>query len=144
LDAGADTIEHCTFYTERGPEPNDALLRRLAVSGVTISPSFGRLPDYPVTPQFAANRPIVFGAWRRLYELGATLVAGTDAGIIAAKPHDVLPYAFGDLIECGTTPVEGLRALTVGAAKACCVAGHKGRLAPRFDADIIAVDGDPL
>jgi imidazolonepropionase-like amidohydrolase len=145
LDAGVDTIEHCTFYSRnRRPEPDEALLARLASSGVAISPTIGRLPDHPLPPDLAANRPVVFGAWRRLHELGATLVAGTDAGIGPAKPHDVLPYAFGDLLECGASPVEGLRALTTIAARACGVADRKGRLAPGFDADVIAVDGDPL
>jgi imidazolonepropionase-like amidohydrolase len=143
LDAGVDSIEHCTFYTHNArPEPNEALLQRLAASGVPISPSIGRLPDSPPWP--AADRGIVFGAWRRLHELGATIVAGTDAGIGPDKPHDVLPYALGDLIECGLTPFDALRALTTVAAKVCGVAPRKGRLAPGFDADIIAVNGDPF
>jgi imidazolonepropionase-like amidohydrolase len=145
LDARVDTIEHCSFYSRNHrPEPDDALLARLASSPVVIAPTLGRLPDPPPTPEFVANRPIVLAAWRRLHEQGATLVAGTDAGIVPAKPHDVLPYAFGDLIECGTSPVDGLRALTTIAASACGVADHKGRLAPGFDADILAVNGDPL
>jgi imidazolonepropionase-like amidohydrolase len=145
LEAGVDSIEHCSFYTHNArPEPNETLLERLAASGVPISPTIGRLPDYPLPPDLAANRGIMFGAWRRLHELGATLVAGTDAGIGPHKPHDVLAYALGDLLECGHTPDDGLRALTTVAAKACGVGDHKGRLAPGFDADIIAVNGDPL
>jgi imidazolonepropionase-like amidohydrolase len=56
----------------------------------------------------------------------------------------VLPYALGDLIKCGNNPVDGLRALTTVAARVCGVGDRKGRLAPGFDADIIAVNGDPL
>jgi imidazolonepropionase-like amidohydrolase len=145
LDAGVDSIEHCTFSTQRArPEPNEGLLQRLAASGVAISPSIGRLPDHPIPPDQATGWTIVLGAWGRLHELGAPLVAGTDAGIGAHKPHDVLPYALVDLIQCGNIPVEGLRALTTVAAKVCGVADRKGRLAPGFDADIIAVNGDPL
>jgi imidazolonepropionase-like amidohydrolase len=145
LDAGADTIEHCSFIAPSGrPEPDEALLARLASSDVVISLTGGQLPDHPVSPEFAAAFSILFEAWRRLHEMGATLVAGTDAGIVPAKPHDVLPYAFGDLIECGASPVQALRALTTVAARACGVADRKGRLAAGFDADIIAVDGDPL
>jgi imidazolonepropionase-like amidohydrolase len=102
------------------------------------------LPAYPPPPNLAANRPILFGAWRRLKQLGATLVVGTDAGIGPGKPHDVLAYALGDLIDSGHTPIGGLRALTTVAAQVCGVADHKGRLARGFDADIIAVNGDPL
>jgi imidazolonepropionase-like amidohydrolase len=145
LDAGVDTIEHCTFYSHNArPEPDEALLAQLASSGVTIAPTIGRRPDHPLPPEFAANFSRVFGAWRRLHELGATLVAGTDAGVAPAKPHDVLPYAFGDLIKCGVSAIDGLRALTTTAARACGVADQKGRLAPGCDADVIAVNGDPL
>jgi imidazolonepropionase-like amidohydrolase len=140
-----DSIEHCTFTTQGAlPEPNEALLQRLAASGVAISPSIGRLPDHPIPPDVAAGWAVVLGAWGRLHELGAPLVAGTDAGIGPHKPHDVLPYALSDLIQCGNTPVDGLRALTTVAAKVCGVADRKGRLAPGYDADIIAVNGDPL
>jgi imidazolonepropionase-like amidohydrolase len=109
-----------------------------------ISPTVGSLPDPLPSPAFAATWPIVIGAWRRLHQLGATLVAGTDAGIVPGKPHDVLPYAFSELTTCGMTPHEALCALTAVAARACGVADRKGRLAPGFDADILAVAGDPL
>jgi imidazolonepropionase-like amidohydrolase len=145
LDAGVDSIEHCTFLNEQAlPEPNEALLQRLAASGVAISPTIGRLPDDPTPPDQAAGWTVVLGAWGRLHELGAPVVAGPDTGIGPHKPHDVLPYALGDLIRCGITAVEGLRALTTVAAKVCGVAARKGRLSPGFDADIIAVNGDPL
>jgi imidazolonepropionase-like amidohydrolase len=144
LDAGADSIEHCTFHTKNGPEPKESLLGRLASSGAVISATFGRLPDYPRPPELTAWRAALMPAFRRLNELGATVVAGTDAGIVPAKSHGVLPHAFGDLIESGMSPVQALHSLTVVAAEACGVADRKGRLAPGFDADIIAVAGDPL
>jgi imidazolonepropionase-like amidohydrolase len=145
LDAGVDSIEHCTFTTQGAlPEPNEVLLQRLAAGGVAISPTIGQLPAYPIPPDQEAGWTIVRKAWGRLHELGAPLVAGPDAGIGPHKPHDVLPNALGDLIQCGITPVDGLRALTTVAAKVCGVADRKGRLAPGYDADIIAVNGDPL
>jgi imidazolonepropionase-like amidohydrolase len=44
----------------------------------------------------------------------------------------------------GATPLEALRASTSLAATACRVGDRKGRIAPGFDADLVAVDGDPL
>jgi imidazolonepropionase-like amidohydrolase len=41
------------------------------------------------------------------------------------------------------TPAEALRAMTSRAA-AVCGLDRKGRLAPGYDADILAVDGNPL
>ncbi len=145
LDAGADTIEHCTFYTRQArPDPPEPLLDRLASSGVAISATLGRLPGYPLTADQTANASVLVGARRRLYQLGATLIAGSDAGITPAKPHDVLSYAFADLIEIGLDPFDALRALTSGPARACGLGQRKGRLAPGFDADIIAIAGNAL
>jgi imidazolonepropionase-like amidohydrolase len=145
LDAGADSIEHCTFFTANGrAEPPAPLLERLAASGVTISATIGRRPDLPQLPIAEANEPTLTAARRRLHELGALVVAGTDAGVIEAKPHDVLPFALGDLVESGLSPIDGLRTLTSVAADACGRGDRAGRLAAGYPADVIAVDGDPL
>jgi imidazolonepropionase-like amidohydrolase len=145
LDAGADSIEHCTFITNGlRSDPPDELIERLAASDVVISATLGRLPDRPLSPVVAANLPILNAARRRLHERGATIVVGTDAGINEVKPHDVLPHAISDLLESGMSPIEALRALTSVAARALSVGDHKGRLAAGCDADLIAVDGDPL
>jgi imidazolonepropionase-like amidohydrolase len=42
------------------------------------------------------------------------------------------------------TPAEALRAMTSRAAAVCGLDDRKGRLAPGYDADILAVDGNPL
>jgi imidazolonepropionase-like amidohydrolase len=41
-------------------------------------------------------------------------------------------------------PLDALRAVTSVAAEVCGLASRKGRLAPGFDADLVAVAGDPL
>jgi imidazolonepropionase-like amidohydrolase len=76
--------------------------------------------------------------------LGAPVVAGTDAGIGPVKPHGVLPHALPTLHQVGLTPVDALRAITSGAAQVCGLGARKGRIAPGYDADLLAVDGDPL
>lgn len=145
IDAAVDTIEHCTFFTRSGRcEPPDELIVRLAASGIVVSATVGRLPHVPLPPLIAANLPVIRESQRRLHELGAPIVAGTDAGINGAKPHDVLPHAMTEFVASGMTPIESLQALTSGAARALAVDRHKGRLAAGFDADMIAVDGDPI
>lgn len=145
LDAGADSIEHCSFAAASGrSEPVDEVLERLAASGVAVSASLGRMPDEPIPPIVEANLPIMANTFRRLHEMGATIVVGTDAGISPAKPHDVLGHALGELAECGIAGVSALSALTAVAAKVCGLQDSKGRLAPGFDADLLAVRGDPL
>lgn len=145
LDAGADSIEHCTFMTASGRcEPVDSLLDRLAACDVAVSATVGRLTNVPLPPMIANNVDAIVEARRQLHARGATLVAGSDAGIDPSKPHDVLPNALSDFVRCGMTAIEGLSALTTVGAKVCGVADRKGTLAAGFDADLVAVAGDPL
>ena len=72
------------------------------------------------------------------------MIIGTDAGINVIKPHDVLPYAIAQAAEVAMGPLAALRMATATAAAACGLAAVKGRLAPGYDADILAIDGDPL
>ena len=145
IDAGVDTIEHCTFMNaESNPNPDSELLARLASSGIALSATFGHCPDGPAPPPVIRQiTPAVRAAQTIVRELGGKIVVGTDAGITTAKPHDVAPLAIHDLISIGMTPLEALAAMTSGGADALGLAA-KGRLTPGADADVIAVDGDPL
>ena len=145
IDAGVDTIEHCTFFTSRERcEPPAGLIDRLAASQIVISATVGRLAHVPLPPVPAANQDALRDSRQRLHERGATLVAGTDAGIDKAKPHDVLPHAMDEFVASGMTPIDALRALTTVAARALSLERQKGRLARGFDADMVVVAGDPL
>jgi imidazolonepropionase-like amidohydrolase len=97
-----------------------------------------------VPPQIASRMAGLIATRRRLYESGAMLVPGSDAGVTPAKPHDVLPFAPGDMAAAGLSPAEILRAMTSRAAQACGLGHRKGRIAPGFDADILAINGNPL
>jgi imidazolonepropionase-like amidohydrolase len=80
----------------------------------------------------------------RLHRAGAQILAATDAGIGPPKPHDVLPYGIELLGQIGLSNYEALRSATVEAARVCGLADRKGRVAPGLDADVVALDGDPL
>ena len=75
--------------------------------------------------------------------MGGTVVVGTDAGIDIAKLHDVLPYAMDELMLGGMTAADALRSMTGDAARAIGLGDRVGRLLPGFDADVVAVNGDP-
>lgn len=144
IDAGVDSIEHCTFLNENlEPKPDPELLERLARSGIALSATFGRCPDGPPPPPMVvAAEPALRAAKAAVRELGGKIVVGTDAGINLMKPHDVAPHAIHNLIAIGMTPVEALAAMTSGGADALGLPG-KGRLSAGADADMIAVNGDP-
>jgi imidazolonepropionase-like amidohydrolase len=146
VTAGVDGIEHATFMTADGVDAPEAVIRAIAAQRIAVGWTVGRDPgaDEPVYPQIAIRMAGLSAGRRRLYESGAVIVAGSDAGVSPAKPHDVLPYAPEDMAAAGLSPAEILWALTSRAAQACGLGHRKGRIAAGFDADLLAIDGDPL
>ncbi len=144
LQAGFDGVEHASFLTPRGPEPDPQVIEALAASGTFVSACIpGTVPGIPLPPIIAAIEGKVRTLLQSLIESGARIVIGPDAGIAPHKPHHVLPYAIADMAQF-MGAAAALSASTYHAAAACNLAGRKGRLAPGFDADILAVDGNPL
>ena len=101
------------------------------------------MPGIPLPPIIAAMADRVGALMRSLIDGGTRVVIGPDAGIGPHKPHHVLPYAIADMAQF-LGNAGALSASTYHAAAACNLADRKGRLAPGFDADIFAVDGNPL
>jgi len=144
--AGVDGIEHATFMTADGVDAPETVIRAIAARRIAVGWTVGRDPAQPgaAPPQIASRMAALITARRRLYESGALLVPGSDAGVTPAKPHDVLRFAPDDMAAAGLSPVEILWAMTSRAAQACGLGHRKGRIAAGFDADILAVDGNPL
>ena len=144
VDAGVDTIEHCTFINpELDPDPDPALLERLAASGIELSATIGECPAAPPPPPIIAElRPKIQRVHAKLREMGVQIVVGTDAGINLAKPHDVARHAISVLTDMGMSPIEALHAMTEAGADAID-RPDKGRIAVGAAADLIAVPGDP-
>ncbi|WIV53530.1 amidohydrolase family protein [Amycolatopsis nalaikhensis] len=146
LAAGVDGMEHVSFWSADGVDVREDLMAAIAERRVTVGATLGMVPVPGLTPPEAivSRLPAMMGNLRRLHELGAPFVAGTDAGIAPVKPHGVLTTAPAMLRDLGLGPAEALRAVTSVAAGVCGLGHRKGRLAQGFDADVIAVDGDPL
>jgi len=144
--AGVDGIEHATFMTADGVDAPEAVIRDIVSRQIAVGCTVGIDPAQagPPMPQIARRLASMGAARRRLYESGAVLVAGSDAGVSPAKPHDVLRFAPADLASAGLGPAEILCAMTSRAAQACGLGHRKGRIASGFDADILAIDGNPL
>lgn len=167
LDVGADGLEHVS-YLERAatdvPEGVAALtsfgateadLERLASSGTAVCPTIGGLGKQmlslvppAVTSMLAASgltiedvvesRRVLI---RRMHQAGVKLVGGMDAGISPPKAHG--NYAESILDMSDVMPASrALAASTSIAAEAVGLRDRKGRLAARFDADLVVVGGD--
>ena len=73
---------------------------------------------------------------------GAKLVFSTDA-TAGAHGHNAEEF-LGRVEHCGQTPMAALVSANAVAAQAIGMGERLGRLAPGYEADIIAIDGDPL
>ena len=144
--AGVDGLEHVTFWTKDGVDAPAHLIQLIADQRIIVGATVGMVPVPGVAPPpaVAARIPRIAAAMRRLHEAGAPMVAGTDAGIAPVKPHDAVRHAPAMLRQLGFGQAEALRAITSAAAGVCGLGHRKGRIAPGFDADILAVDGDPI
>lgn len=143
-DAGFDTVEHATFFTQDGVEFDPSIVERMVARGTFVSFTPGRVPGAPSPPPAIAQRmPQIIENGLQAHRLGVRFVIGPDGGIGPGKPHDVLPYAIEQLSAYGLSATDALRSATSIAADALGLAGRKGRVAAGADADLLVVNGDP-
>lgn len=146
VTAGVDGLEHASFWSEAGVDDPGDMVERILEKRIVVGATVGLVPVPGVRPplEILKRMPLVMANTRRMQRAGVRVVAGTDAGIAPVKPHDVLRYAMPQLIEFGMSAAEALRTITSVAAEVCGVGDCKGRLAVGHDADILAVQGNPL
>jgi len=144
--AGADGLEHVSFWTEDSVDAPAELIQLIADRRTVVGLTVGMVPvpGLKTPPVVRARIPLIVANMRRMYEAGAVMAAGSDAGIGPVKPHDVVRYAPAMLRELGIGQAEVLRTMTSVAAGVIGLGHRKGRVVPGFDADILAVDGDPI
>jgi imidazolonepropionase-like amidohydrolase len=138
--AGVDGIEHCTFLSESGigapPDIVEAIVARGVWCGLTIPREVPEMPEDIAVLVHDLRRTI-----RQLMDSGAHVALSTDAGVHPEKTHDVLPLELADLSRHGFTAAEVLTGATAAAAASCGLGRRKGRIAPGYDADLLAVAG---
>jgi len=156
--AGFDGIEHGLFLTADGFKQDPAVVDQLVARGVVVSVTAAQSrplgqPPPEMEPgselakrfeEIAKQLKVLVAGVLRLRAAGVPITISSDAGIGPHKPHDVLRWGPQVLTSAGFTGAEALRAVTSVAATACRVGDRKGRIAPGYDADLLAVDGDPL
>jgi len=82
LQAGFDGVEHASFLTPGGPQPDPRVIEALAASGTFISTCIpGTVPGIPLPPIIAAIMDGARALMGSLIEGGTRVVIGPDAGI---------------------------------------------------------------
>ncbi|HEY4649045.1 MAG TPA: amidohydrolase family protein, partial [Gemmatimonadales bacterium] len=112
------------------------------------------LTDIPLIERHWGSRGQGAYAFKSLRRLGTQLVFGSDVPVASLDPREGIYAALERRAEDGTPPrgwrtqekldlSETIAAYTVNAAAAAGWAAHRGRLAPGFDADLVAWSFDP-
>lgn len=145
--AGVDGIEHCTCLSGGAMVVPVDLMDALAEADIAVCHTLGSTQTPPPHIREAFERmgmslAAKINAVGRMYDHGVRAVSGTDGGIGAGKAHGITAHALADMVEAGMPNSVVLASATSEAARACGVA--KGSLKPGWDADVIAVRGDPM
>ncbi|MFF7262240.1 amidohydrolase family protein [Streptomyces sp. NPDC008159] len=143
VEAGVDTIEHCTWMTSNGFDLRQDVLKRIIDDGIAICPAVS--PHWQMLPRlFGEERAAaMFDLVRQMAEAGARLIAGTDAGVQRAGFDGLVP-ALSFYAHLGLPNSKILDMATADAADALGLGEATGRIAPGFRADLLVIDGDPL
>jgi imidazolonepropionase-like amidohydrolase len=144
--AGVDSIEHGTFMDE----PDMKLMKERGTwyvptvfAGQTVSANAkvpGTYPPQVVTKALNVG-PKILDTLGRAYRYGVKIAFGTDAGVY---PHGDNAKEFAYMVQAGMPPLEAIRAATLNAAELLRHADTLGQVAKDYQADLIAVKGDPL
>ena len=140
LDGGCDSIEH-------GLELDDAAVAQMVKQGTwlcaTITPYYKLwAPEGTPAGQRDRKRAEVHGpSFRRAVKAGVKIAFGTDTGV---SPHGENAKEFVYMVDAGMPPLEAIRAATLHAAELIGRKEQLGSVEPGFQADLIAVEGDPL
>jgi imidazolonepropionase-like amidohydrolase len=157
IEAGLDQVEHVNFLHPDGSRVfDDRLAEQIVARGIVVSPTIQTTyrelealeakgehlteEERQLRDAFRYKIETKLEFVRRFHELGAQIVAGTDA-----------IQRFGDfalglelLHRAGLSPMEVIGSATRLAAKAIGMEGEVGAIAPGQHADLIYIDGDPL
>jgi imidazolonepropionase-like amidohydrolase len=149
LEAGVRTIEHGTYLDEEACQA----MRETGVILVPTRTAFQETLSGTTLPPFALAKLRAIAdrhaqAVTLAHEQGVTIAMGTDISISGAE----LANSWGRngrelplLVQAGLTPLEAIQAATAnGPLTLGPQAPRSGRLADRYDADLITLDADPV
>ena len=144
--AGVRSIEHGTFLSEK-------TLQMMKENNVWFVPTYSALADMSDTGgdyddpglQIRARfmMPQLRVAIQRAIKIGVKFATGADTEYSrrsVARVSGEIAY----LVDAGLSQLAAIQAATIGGAELLGIAAKTGALEPGLEADLIAVDGNPL
>ena len=143
--AGADTLEHAT-------DMDAATIRQMADRKVWYVPTIDHNRYYADNVQLLGFAPGSLKSLNNFIERNlATARLAFRAGVRFAMGSDAVRSMFGEntrelawFVKAGMTPEQALKTATVSAAEALGMGTRLGALKAGYEADVVAVEGDPL
>jgi imidazolonepropionase-like amidohydrolase len=139
LDAGADSIEHGSGFTEE-------LIAQAKRQGAFWCPTLSVFEYYNAKapePQSGRILEIEYGALKRAYKSGMKIVLGTDTGSMPWEFDQAKDFEYF-VKRAGFSPMDAIKAGTSVAAELLGQSDQIGMLRPGMLADIVAVPDNPL
>jgi imidazolonepropionase-like amidohydrolase len=142
VEAGIRTIEHAATADERDVET-------MLDAGCWVVGTFSILFHPSGIERGDAHDPAVLDALRIAREtvserMEATLASGLRFALGTDSMHGLMPFEVQTAIRFGVAPKDALLAATARGAEVLRIADRTGTLEPGKDADLIALDGNPL
>src|SRR5262249_47565611 len=146
IRAGVTSVEHGTYM-------DDVAISLFKEHGTWYVPTISagkfvadkaKEPGYfppAIRPKALAIGPLIQSTFAKAYAAGVKIAFGTDTGV---SPHGENAKEFVYMVEAGMPPLETIRAATLHAADLIGRKEQLGSVEPGFQADLIAVEGDPL
>ena len=143
--AGADSVEHASFLNDDvinlAKERGTTFVMDIYVTEHILSEGekSGVLPESLDKEREVGQ--IQRESFRKAHNAGVEIVFGTDSGVY---PHGDNARQLLRMVAFGMTPAEVIRSATVRAADLLGVGDQVGRITEGLQADLVAVDGNPL
>jgi imidazolonepropionase-like amidohydrolase len=139
--AGVASIDHALQLSDETMR----LMREKQIFAVPTFTIFEYFGDHAATPAQAAREHQMLDLhaqeFKKQLAAGISFAMGSDVGPF---PHGTQAREFVLMVKFGMSPLAALQAGTLNGAKLLGWQNQIGALKPGYDADIIAVPGDPL
>jgi imidazolonepropionase-like amidohydrolase len=144
--AGVRSIEHGTFLSE-------ATLRMMKEQNVWFVPTYSAMVDISDAGGDYDDPGLQIRGRFMLPQLQYTVRLAQKIGVKFATGADTeysrrsvarIGGEIAHLVEAGLSPLAAIQAATISGAELLGISGKTGSIEPNMEADLIAVDGDPL